>query len=187
MSGYYDYHPLVHLDRHFVLAGYFGAETRQIGFQLAALTGLGVNDLERTIEHFAGQSTWNLLADHGEAHYRRLEKHHLHRLLDAHPRQIITLGDGTLMASANRRKVLEDADLVVLDLDLASCFWRIWKGSSTTAKPWHPLYPEPVEQMEQVRPFHDLRRRGFATAKHRIDVSQRRRGEVVEQLIEILG
>ena len=50
MQGYYDHHPLVTLDRHLVVAGYFGAENRQIGYQLAALTGLGFSDLDRTIE-----------------------------------------------------------------------------------------------------------------------------------------
>ena len=187
MQGYYDYHPLVTLDRHLVVAGYFGAETRQIGYQLAALNGLGFSDLDRTIEHYAGKSIWELVWTEGEERYRRLERRHLRRLLAARPLGVITLGDGTLIDEANRRRVLDEAHLVVLDLDLPNCYWRIKGGPLADEEYWHPLYPGPIERFEQIRPFHELREPGFAEASHRIDLRGKGRSEAVDRLMEIVA
>jgi shikimate kinase len=187
MSGYYDHHPLVDLDRHLVVSGYFGAETRQIGYQLAALTGLGVSDLDRTIEHYSGKSIWELIWTEGEARYRDLERLYLRRLLAAEPRGVITLGDGTLIDDDNRGRVLDGARFVVLDLDLPNCYWRIKKSPSGDHDYWHPLYPGPVEHFEQVRPFYELRQPGFARAHHRIDLGVSGRGKAVDQLMELVG
>ncbi|MEL7061035.1 MAG: shikimate kinase, partial [Acidobacteriota bacterium] len=97
MNDYYSHHPLVSLDRHVVLAGFVTEETRGIGYRLAALTGLPVTDLDRSIEHVAGQSVWKLIWNEGEARYRELERVALRRALDDRPLGIITLGDGTLL------------------------------------------------------------------------------------------
>ena len=187
VSAYYDHHPLVHLDRHLVLAGYVSSDTRKIGYQLAALTGLGVMDLERTIEHFAGMSIPKLMHTEGEVHYRRLERKHLRRLLDGQPRGIITLGDGTLIDSTNRQWVLGETKLVVLDLDLPSCYWRLRRGATEDMDHWHPLYAETLERFEQVRPFHQLRQPGFAEAPQRIDLGRHGRGAAVDQLMALIA
>ncbi len=186
MADYYDHRPLVQLERHLVLSGYFGAETRQIGYQLAALTGVGVTDLDRTIEHFAGKSVWELIWTEGEGRYRYLEQQYLQRLLAAEPYEVITLGDGALIDKVNRRQVFERAHLVVLDLDLAGCYWRIRNSPTSDNDYWHPLYAGPVERFEQVRPFYELRQPGFERAHHRIDLGSQGRGKAVDQLIGIL-
>lgn len=186
MSGYYDHHPVVSLGRHFVLGGYFVAETRQIAYQLAALTGLGVTDLDRTIEHYAGKSIGELIETDGEDRYRRLESFHLTRLLAASPWAIISLGDGTLLDDGNSRRVLEAATLVVLDRDLANCYWQVRREAANSVGPWHPLFPGPVERFEQIRPFHEPRRPGFLRAHHRFDVTGQKRARVVERLMELI-
>lgn len=183
---YYDHYPLVVLDRHLVIAGYLGAETRRIGYQLAALTGLGVTDLDRKIEHHAGKSVWELIWNDGEPRYRQLEQKHLIRLLAEKPRGIITLGDGALIDEANRERVLAQACLVVLDLDLPNCYWRIQSTSLGEKDFWHPLHAGPVERFEQVRPFYELREPGFTQAHHRIELRGKSRGQVVEDLMTIL-
>ena len=182
MSGYYDYHPQVQMQRHLVLAGYFPDDTRNVGFQLAALTGLGVNDLDRTVEHFAGQSVRQLITAEGESRYRRLEGQHLQRLLSARPFGIITLGDGALIDPINLHSVLDLADLVVLDRDLSGCYWRIQRLTDQRGS-WHPLYPGQVEGFEHVRPFYELRQPGFAKAPHHIDRMRFDRRETVQQLM----
>lgn len=182
MSDYYDYHPRVQLQRHLVLTGYFPDDTRHVGFQLAALTGLGVTDLDRTVEHFAGQSMRQLINFEGEAQYRRLEAQHLQRLLVARPFGIMTLGDGTLIDEINLHSVLDLADLVVLDRDLSNCYWQIQRLIDEHGS-WHPLYPGPVEGFEQVRPFYELRQPGFVKAAHHIDRLRFDRREAVAQLM----
>ncbi len=190
MHDYYDPHALVTLDRHVVIAGYIGAETRQIGFQLAALTGLGVTDLDRKIEHHAGRSIQELIWTEGEWRYRQLERKHLTRLLAARPCSILSLGDGALIDRKNLRQVLEHALLVVLDLDLPNCFWRL-KAHHGSQKgdqqiDWHPLYPGPVERFEQIRPFYEQRQPGFAEGHHHIELRGKGRGEVVQQLMRLI-
>ena len=187
MRDYYDHHPTVTLDRHLVLAGYLGDETRQIAYQLAALTGLGVSDLDRKIEHHTGKSIWKLIWSEGEARYRRLEREYLESLLAQTPWSVLSLGDGALMDEVNRRRVLEQALLVVLDLDLANCYWRLKSGPLGERGYWHPLYPGPVERFEDIRPFHELRAPGFAEAHHRLEIRGKGRGDVVDQLLEIIA
>jgi shikimate kinase len=186
MDAYYDYHPLLTFGKHLVLAGYIGAETRQIGHQLASLTGLPVADLDRKIEHHAGKSVWELIWGEGEGRYRELEREHLPRLLVERPYSIVTLGDGTLIDPANRRQVLAETHLVVLDLDLPNCYWRLKAGPTGKKDHWHPLHPDPLEHFEQVKPYHRLREAGFRSARHRIGLRGQKRGTTVETLMELI-
>ncbi len=187
MHDYYDPSPLVVLEQHVVVAGYMSEETRRIGYQLAALTGLGVTDLDRKIEHHAGKSVWELIWNQGEPQYRQLEREYLGRLLAEKPKGIITLGDGALIDRDNRQRVLAESRLVVLDLDLPNCYWRIKSSSLGEKSFWHPLHAGPVERYEQIRPFYELREPGFAQAHHRIEMRGKGRKEAVDELMAIIG
>ncbi len=187
MHDYYDPYALVTLDRHIVITSYIGAETRQVGFQLAALTGLGVTDLDRKIEHHAGRSIQELIWAEGEWRYRQLERKHLTRLLAARPWSILSLGDGALIDDSIRQQVLAQAQLVVLDLDLPNCYWRLKAQQEDRQLDWHPLYPGPVERFEQIRPFYEQRQPGFAEGHHHIELRGKGRHEVVRQLIELIA
>lgn len=186
MDGYYDYHPLHQLDRHFVLGGYVGEETRVIGFQLAALTGLPVVDLDRHIEHQAGRSVWELIWTQGEDRYRQLEREHLRSLLAERPWSILTLGDGALIDEGNRLLVSTEATLTVLDLEFSTLYWRLKAHPRADKNFWHPLHQGPIERFEQIRPYYLERQPGFAAADHRIELRGRDRAKVVEELMAIL-
>jgi shikimate kinase len=186
MEGYYDYTPTAELHRHLVIAGYLGDETRRIGYQLASLTGLPVTDLDRKIEHHAGKSVWELIWSEGEGRYRELERRYLGRLLDERPWSILTLGDGALIDAENRRRVSAEADLVVLDLDVANVYWRLKATPAAAQEFWHPLHAGPLERFEQVRPFHQRREPGFAGADHRIAMLGRGGADVVELLLGLI-
>lgn len=186
MRDYYDPHPTVTLDSHLVLAGYFGPETRQVAFQLAAMTGLGVTDLDRKIEHHAGKSIEDLIWSEGEASYRRLERQYLESLLAERPNAILSLGDGALIDAANRSRVLEGARLIVLDLDLPNCFWRFKSGAIGSPEWSHPLHPGPIEHFEDLRPYHARRAPGFAEAHYRLEIRGKKRTAVVAMLMEIV-
>lgn len=187
LSGYYDYHALVDLDRHLVLAGYISAESRQIGYQLAALTGLTANDLDRTVEHEAGKSVRELILLEGEERYRELERRMLQRLLTARPFGVLSLGDGALVDAQNRGLVLEASRFVLLDLDLANCFWRMTTHSKGSRRDWHPLLAGPLTSPEQVRPFFESRRPGFAAAHDRIDSRGKHHRQVVKELLAMIS
>ncbi|MEM9595292.1 MAG: shikimate kinase [Acidobacteriota bacterium] len=182
MDGYYDHHPLVHLDRHVAIAGLIGDETRTIGYRLAALTGLPVMDVDRSIEHTAGMSVWNLIWKETEARYRELEREHLERALTSRPLGIITLGDGTLIDEDNRRTVLESADLVSLELDLPNCYWRLKTRPTAEMDFWHPLHAGPLERFDQVKPYVERRLPGLESAPHRIQIRGKDKGVIVDEL-----
>ncbi|RMH21633.1 MAG: hypothetical protein D6696_05370 [Acidobacteria bacterium] len=129
---------------------------------------MGFCDLDRKVEHRAGKSVWELVIEDGAERYRRLEGEQLVRALRDRPFGILTLGDGALIDPAGRRRVLEESTLVVLDYDLAGCFWRLLTRPAPQHDWWHPLHREPLLGPEQLRPFVDARRRGLEAAPHRI-------------------
>jgi len=194
MEGYYDYHPLADLDRHLVLAGFLTDETRTVGYRLAALTGLPFTDLDRKIEHHAGQSVWDLILNEGETVYRQFEHRQLRRALDDTPPGILTLGDGALIDEANLRTVVERATLVVFDLDLSSCFFRYRSRyrsrdpseAAPEGGPWHPIYPGPLLGLESIRPFYQQRRGGFDAAHVKIDVRGKNLSQSLDAAFEAL-
>ncbi len=184
--GYYDYQPLARLERHFLLAGYVADETRRLGFELAARTGLGVSDVDRTVEHHASTSLWEFVATDGEMAYRELESEVLARLLRGRPSSIISLGDGTLLSPENRRLATSQADLALLDRDLGQCYWKFQQRSPNRPGAWHPLHPEPLVSIDQVRSFFAIRRQSFSVIDRRVDLRGRSRRQVVEALIALL-
>lgn len=186
MSDDYAYHPLLELERPLAIAGYLSHENRLIAYQLASLTGLPVIDLDRKIEHHAGKSIWELIWGEGERRYRQLEREYLGKVLAERPCPIVSLGDGTLIDEANRSLVRSATRLVVLDLDLANCYWRLRASPQGRQEMWHPLHPETLERFEQLRPFWELRAPGFVDADHRIELRGKSRNDVVETLLELI-
>lgn len=182
MDGYYDHGPTVHLDRPVALAGYLTEETRVVGYRLAALLGLPSIDLDRRIEHLSGRSVWSLLWDESEARYRQLERQELRRAVRERPCGILSLGDGTLLDEENRDLLHRHSHLVAIDLDLANTYWRLKASERADMAFWHPLYPGPLERIEQVRPFWQARAPHLAAAHHRLELPGRDKGHLVEEL-----
>ena len=63
--GYYDYSPTVALRRAVACCGHPGSGYREVVYDLAALTGLPLHDMDRRIEHEVGQSQWSWVREHG--------------------------------------------------------------------------------------------------------------------------
>lgn len=181
---YYDPTSLVQLRRPVALLGWLSSVTRQVGHRIASLAGLPVADLDRLIEHEAGCSVAQLLAEKGEPAYRRLEQNRLDAALRDRPAGILVLGDGTLLDDANLSRVRDDAMIVALELDLPGLFWQIRKlsGDSATGL-WHPIWPTP-ERLDDLRPFFERRRRVFEQAEVRVDVRGLGPGGVARRVLE---
>ncbi|MEO1366194.1 MAG: shikimate kinase [Acidobacteriota bacterium] len=186
MDGYYDYGPVISLDRHVVLGGYLPEETRMVAYRAAALLGLSAVDIDRNVEHDAGCSIWDLIWNSGEEAYRRLEAKHLRRALETRPFSMISLGDGALIDEASQTRVRELSHSVVLDVDLANCFWRL-KGTDRAATDyWHPLYAGPLERIDQVRPFYQRRRPGMDHVAHRLPLGGTSAHRAVDTLVSLV-
>lgn len=186
MEGYYDYGPVVALRRHIVLGGLLGEETRMVAYRAAALLGLSAVDIDRNVEHDAGRSVWDLIWQRGEDDYRRLERQHIERALAARPFTMVSVGDGALIDEGLRANILDASHLIVLDVDLANCFWRI-KGMDRAATDyWHPLHAGPLERIEQVRPFYQRRRPGLDAAAHRLPLGGSSAHRAVDALVGLV-
>ncbi len=181
---YYDQTALVELGKPVALLGWLSTVTRRVGHRIASLAGLPVADLDRLVEHDAGCSVAQLLAEKGEPAYRRLEQCRLEATLHDRPAGILILGDGTLLDDANLSQVKGAAILVALDLDLPGLFWQVRKLSSDSAAgAWHPIWPMP-ERLDDLRPFYDRRHRVFEEADVHLDVRGLGPGGVARRVLE---
>ena len=184
--GYYDYTPTITLSRPLALIGLPGTPYRQVGLELAALTGLPLTDLDRLIEHRVGQSVWDLVDDQGLAAYRQLQTQLLPQTLSGIPPGIVILGEGALLEDNNRHQVLAGTSLVYLTLEPTAAYWLLrqrWQGGRRP----HPLLPQPLEQMSQLRPFFAQCTPGVEAAHCRFDTTKRDSGAIVTDLIDKLA
>ena len=73
LSNYYEHEPLVLLQRPIALIGFLGVDQHGLGRDLAALSGLTLIEVDRWIEHEAGQSLVSLVQTQGIEALRQLE------------------------------------------------------------------------------------------------------------------
>ena len=170
MSGYYDYTPLVQLDRPVVLSGYLTEFTRAVTYRATALLGLPYHDIERLIEHEAGQDIAKLVFEGGEASYRQVESSCLQRVLRERPSGLIALSDGGLLDDDNLDRIRNRGRLVLFDFDLPNLYWRAQRlGRRNDSTDWHPLYEGSPSSIDEIRPYFLERKAGFSRPDLRID------------------
>ena len=168
MSNYYEHGPLVLLQRPVVLIGFLGVDQHGLGRDLVALSGLPLIEVDRWIEHEAGQSLVALVQTRGIEALRQLEDRFLAQALAARPPGIVVLGDGALIKETNLRQVLDKATLVYLKLSLASTYWKL---RHQTVGP-HPLLLQPPESTAELRPLLAERQGGFDQAHVTLDMDE---------------
>lgn len=185
-SSYYDHQPTITLERPVVLTGFPGVEYRQVGHELAVLSGLPIVDLDRWIEHQAGQSLWALLRDQGAMALRALEAQLLERALTARPYELVVLGDGTLIDADNLRRVRGTAAVVYFRLPPITAYWELRRQIRERPPGPSPFVPQPLEHCEQLKPLWEERRAGFESAHLTVDMEGQRPEDVVPLLFEAL-
>ena len=168
MSSYYEHGPLVLLQRPLVLIGFLGVDQHGLGRDLAALSGLPLIEVDRWIEHAAGQSLVALVQTQGIEALRQLEDRFLAQALTTRPSGIVVLGDGALIKRGNLQQVLDKATLVYLKLSLASTYWKL---RHQAVRP-HPLLLQPPESTAELRPLLAERQGGFDQAHVTLDMDE---------------
>lgn len=168
LSNYYEYGPLVLLQRPVALIGFLGVDQHGLGRDLAALSGLPLIEVDRWIEHEAGQSLASLVQTQGIEALRQLEDRFLAQALTTRPSGIIVLGDGALIKETNLQQVLAKATLVYLKLLLASTYWKLRQQAVGS----HPLLLQPPESTEELRPLLAERQGGFDQAHVTLDIDE---------------
>jgi shikimate kinase len=181
--GYYDYGATLTLEKPLVISGPPSGEHMEIAYNLAALTGLRLDDTDRLVEHRAGCSLWELVRDGGEADYRRWESEFLQQALQGRPSSIVVIGDGGLVPAANLDSVLSGGTLVYLHLPLNAVFWNMRRRRGQR----HPAFPQPPENMDQLRPMFDARRPGWLRAHITLDLENRQPHQTTLELRDCLA
>ena len=168
LSNYYEHGPLVLLQRPVALIGFLGVDQHGLGRDLAALSGLPLIEVDRWVEHEAGQSLVSLVQTQGIEALRQLEDRFLAQALTTRPSGIVVLGDGALIKRGNLQQVLDKATLVYLKLSLASTYWKL---RHQAVRP-HPLLLQPPESTEELRPLLAERQGGFDQAHVTLDLDE---------------
>ena len=172
MSNYYEPGPLVLLQRPVAFIGFLGVDQHGLGRDLAALSGLPLIEVDRWIEHEAGQSLVSLVQTRGIEALRQLEDRFLAQALTTRPPGIIVLGDGALIKGGNLQQVLDKATLVYLKLSLASTYWKLRHQTVEAARRPHPLLLQSPASTAQLRPLLAERQGGFDQAHVTLDMDE---------------
>lgn len=111
-----------------VLVGPMGAGKTTVGRLLAERWGVGLRDTDADVEASAGSSISDLFVDHGEAHFRALEKAAVAEALADHD-GVLSLGGGAVL-DADTRALLAGRPVVFLRVGLADAVKRVGLGTS---------------------------------------------------------
>lgn len=83
------------MKRRVFLIGLPGAGKTTMGLELANELDIQFVDLDQEVEKAEKQSISNIFEEKGEAHFRQLEKLHLHKVIDELPQFVMATGGGT--------------------------------------------------------------------------------------------
>ena len=125
--------PLNALGRHVVLVGFMGAGKTTFGREAAGRLGREFLDLDRAIEERAGKAIPELFAERGEAEFRRVEEHAARVALASPEPLVIALGGGAV-TSAETRALLEEAFVVLVEIDLDAAWERVKRSKRPLAR-----------------------------------------------------
>ncbi len=149
-NDYYTYQPTIQLRRPLAITGYPGLPFRTLAYELAAMTGLSLIDVDRWVEHEAGTSLSNLVEKHGLAALRCRESRLVLQSLAPSPPHLLIFSDQALLEGSTLQAVQAAATIIYMHADRATWFW--------TARRWvrehgvlpHPSLPAPLERPEQL-------------------------------------
>ncbi|WP_203335519.1 shikimate kinase [Nocardioides limicola] len=111
-----------------VLIGPMGAGKTTIAKRLSSRLGVPVRDSDADVERQAGQSISDLFVDHGEAHFRELERGAVAAALAEHD-GVLSLGGGAVLDPQTQR-LLAGQRVVFLRVGLADAVRRVGLGTS---------------------------------------------------------
>ncbi|WP_091789415.1 shikimate kinase [Pedococcus dokdonensis] len=161
-----------------VLIGPPGVGKSTIGRRLGRALDLPAHDTDRAIEQSAGQSIPDLFVDHGEAHFRELERAEVLRSL-ADEVGVVSLGGGAPM-DPEVQAALTGHTVVFLDVGIADAARRIGFDAS---RPLLMVNPRAswTKMMNERRPTYQR----LATV--RVDTAGRKPAAVVDEILAFLG
>jgi shikimate kinase len=160
-----------------VLVGPPGAGKSTVGRRLADELGVEWSDTDAAVEQAAGASVAEIFVDHGEPHFRDLERAEVAKAL-ANARGVVALGGGAPMDPETQR-LLEGRTVVFLDVGIADAARRIGFDAS---RPLLMVNP----RASWTRMMNERRATYERVATHRVDTAGRRPAEIVAEIVGLL-
>ena len=163
-----------HPHRPIVLAGFMGSGKSAVAFAVAALLGRSVVDLDRVVEHGAGDSVADIWHKEGEAGFRRREAEALAEQLSG--QVVVAVGGGALGNPRSLKLIKKSATSFWLDAPLEVLWRRAGKDPS-----------RPLAQDRAVfDQLHAARVAQYAKCDHRLDAT-RPVLELAKEVVRLCG
>ncbi|MFO7618213.1 MAG: type I 3-dehydroquinate dehydratase [Thermoplasmata archaeon] len=97
-----------------VLTGPMGSGKTSIGRRAAEMLDWGFADTDGMVEDAAGRSVGEIFAEHGEAHFRQIEKDAI-REISKRDRTVIATGGGAVLDPGNMRRLRMNGIIIALE------------------------------------------------------------------------
>jgi shikimate kinase len=159
-----------------VLIGPPGSGKSTVGRRLAKELGVSWHDTDEAIAAGAATSISDIFVDHGEAHFRDLERAEVAAALSLDG--VVSLGGGAPMDPATQA-ALAGHTVVFLDVGIADAARRVGFDAS---RPLLMVNPRATwtKMMTERRPTYER------LATHRVDTAGRKPAAVVAEIVELL-
>ena len=160
-----------------VLVGPPGAGKTTVGRLVAERLGVPFRDTDADIVQATGSSISDTFVDHGEEHFRRLERQAVAEALAAHS-GVLSLGGGAVLAD-DTRALLQGHAVVLLDVDLGTASSRVGLNRD---RPVLALNPRATLRLllEQRMPLYR------EVARHVVETSGRPLPQVVDDVVALV-
>jgi len=169
------------------LTGFMGSGKSTIGPILANTIGYDFVDVDRMIEKAVGLSVDQIFTEHGEAHFRTLERGVIAEL-SVRQHVVISLGGGTIADPDNFRNISTSGVVVYLKATPEQIFKRVHhKTDRPTLK---DISGERLSDDQLRARIHDLylkREPYYSKADIIIPTDERKVGVTVDQIVKKLG
>ena len=159
-----------------VLVGPPGAGKSTVGRRIADALGVGFRDTDADVEAATGTSVADIFFEHGEAHFRALERSAVQRALAEHD-GVLALGGGAVL-DERTRAALAGHRVVFLEVGMVDAVARVGLGRDRPV-----LLGNPRGQLKQLldarRPLYE------AVAVATVDTSGRTLDEVTADVLAL--
>lgn len=170
------------MPRRIALVGLRGAGKSTLGPLLAQRLGLPFVELNHEVEKEAGVALDLIFSIYGQAGYRQLEKRCLDRIIAQYPEVVLATGGGIVVEPATYELLLHSFFCVWLHAEPQEHFRRVM--AQHDARIATPELHE--EAMANIVGALEARRKLYGSAPASIDTTNRKVGELVDELITLV-